>query len=161
MNEGNMEIEQHTFGWFNRRLKNNDHLVILGYDEETGRFFCFDQRQINVLVKQLSLPIIGHHDPTVRATAIIDSISPRWSRSCEVKYYGSITMSKQAISHRHFVLVRAFSVSESLRQNKSSDFPVGYTEFTRDEMPTYTPQHHRAVIARMMNLCLLKAQTAA
>ncbi len=120
-NAGMADFRKEDFGWIKRRWQTNDHLVVLGYNHVTDKFFTLVRRQVRELLNNTNLPFKGRHSPLTRAAAALKPL--RLKIRPVIQYEGSIKVSKTAIAHRHFVFVEIFDVpTESQEKGYYQEF---------------------------------------
>ena len=137
-NAGRVEgFKKEKFGWFKRWWKDKDHLVVLGFNHATGKYFTLVKRQVRDVLNRPELSVSRVSGPLVRAQIAISVLDVKTKP--KLRYDGSLEVSRTAKSHRHFVFVELF-------EEPGDSHPKGYySEFEESQLSNAFGQFEAAV----------------
>jgi hypothetical protein len=128
-----MNVEYHKFGLLQlRQWKRHDHLVVLGINEATERFFTFGTRQLREYSDTLDWGLLGTHNPERRMRKIIHSIDRRWLTGTDIWYQGSVLSESRFIKQYHLIGMKSFSVPMSVFEGHHKHL-LSYKEIDQSE----------------------------
>lgn len=131
------------FGWLKRRWQKNDHLVVIGYNHVTDRYFTLVKRQVREILAAADLPFRNRHSPQMRAEVATNVLGI--STKPTFHYEGSLKVSKTAVLHRHFVFVELYEVPDGVE-------PKGYyVEFDEGKIDSHFGHYELDVAKYIIN----------